>query len=71
MDTFEPNLPASIPTLYPESPFSRGIERILNSVAASIDRGEFIPLLIVVGGLSAGMLITVSRGGTVSFSKDQ
>lgn len=51
-----------------EASLSRGLERILVSVSAAIDRGELSPAFLVIGcGLGAGVAITALRGGTVSF----
>lgn len=47
---------------------AKGLERVLFSVAAAIDRGELSPAFLALGcGLGAGVLITALRGGTVSF----
>lgn len=50
------------------TPVAKGMERVLFSVAAAIDRGELSPAFLALGcGLGAGVVITALRGGTVSF----
>lgn len=51
-----------------EPPIAKGLERVLFSVAAAIDRGELSPVFLALGcGFGAGVVITALKGGTVSF----
>lgn len=60
-----------LPTLFGETvgtPIAKGLERVLFSVAAAIDRGELSPVFLALGcGFGAGVVITALKGGTVSF----
>lgn len=52
------------------TPITRGLERVLNSLAAAIDRGELAPAFLTLGsGVGLGIVITVLRGGSVSLFK--
>lgn len=52
------------------TPIARGLERVLNSLAAAIDRGELSPAFLTLGsGVGLGIVITVLRGGPVSLFK--
>lgn len=49
------------------SPIAKGLERVLNSFAAAIDRGELSPAFLALGsGVGLGIVITVLRGGSVT-----
>lgn len=63
-----------LPTLLAEettnTPIVRGMERLLNSLAAAIDRGELSPAFLTLsGGIELGIVITVLRGGSVTLFK--
>lgn len=53
-----------------DSPIAKGLERVLNSLAAAIDRGELSPAFLTLGsGVGLGIVVTVLRGGSVSLFK--
>lgn len=65
------NNDARLPILLSEgaanSPIARGLEKVLNSLSAAIDRGELSPAFLTLGGgIGLGIVITVLRGGSVS-----
>lgn len=63
----ETKLPALLTEEVAGSPISKGIERVLNSLAAAIDRGELAPTFLTLGGgIGLGIVITVLRGGSVT-----
>ncbi len=68
------NNDAKLPVLLTDDaaniPITRGLERVLNSLAAAIDRGELSPAFLTLGsGVGLGIVITVLRGESVSLFK--
>lgn len=63
----ETKLPVLLAKEAADSPIAKGVERVLNSLAAAIDRGELAPAFLTLGGaLGLGIVITVLRGGSVT-----
>lgn len=66
-DNCEAKLPALLTGDVADGPIAKGIERVLNSLAAAIDRGELAPAFLTLGGgIGLGIVITVLRGGSVT-----
>lgn len=63
----ETKLPVLLTGDVADSPIAKGIERVLNSLAAAIDRGELAPTFLTLGGgIGLGIVITMLRGGSVT-----
>ena len=70
VDDDNAKLPVLLTDESANSPIARGLERVLNSLAAAIDRGELAPAFLTLGGgIGLGIAITVLRGGSVSLFK--
>lgn len=66
-DSNDTKLPILLTEGAANTPIAQGLERVLNSLAAAIDRGELFPAFLTLGGgIGLGIVITVLRGGSVS-----
>ena len=66
-DSNDTKLPILLTEGAASTPIAQGLERVLNSLAAAIDRGELSPAFLTLGsGIGLGIIITVLRGGSVS-----
>ena len=69
-DNNDAKLPVLLTADAANIPITRGLERVLNSLAAAIDRGELSPAFLTLGsGVGLGIVITVLRGESVSLFK--
>ncbi len=63
----ETRFPALLAGEAVNAPIAKGLERVLNSLATAIDRGELTPVFVTLGGgIGLGIVVTVLRGGSVS-----
>lgn len=69
-DSNDTKLPILLTEGAANTSIAKGLERVLNSLAAAIDRGELSPAFLTLGGgIGLGIVITVLRGGSVSLFK--
>lgn len=66
----ETKLPILLTKEASNTPIARGIEGLLSSLAAAMDRGELSPAFLTLGGgIGLAIVITVLRGGSVELFK--
>ena len=66
-DICETKFPVLLAERAVNTPIAQGLERVLNSLAAAIDRGELSPAFLTLGGgIGLGIVIAILRGGSVT-----